>query len=333
MGWKGNVRSINSMLNEAQRAAQRRQREAERQQRAAQKMAELERAAYEVQQHEAHLSWLTSIHAEDVAEVDWQAIAGSPRPIAPTPTTEREDEAVANLESYEPSFVDRKLKRAERKQAALCDAVETARRQDQSTHADGQASYGKNTATWKHETELARGVLEGSRSAHKAAIDLAAPFASLDEYGLRVTVDFDAHIPTAAVLVRDADVVPSQTKSLLQSGKLSVKNTPKGKFFEVYQDYVCGAVLRVANELLGLVPVNAVVVTARVNRLNPATGHIEEQPILSVAVPRATMRQLNLQSASASAALTNFSHNVSFKKTQGFGPVSEVDSTGLELGA
>lgn len=89
--------------------------------------------------------------------------------------------------------------------------------------------------------------------------------------------------------------------------------------------------LGVANEVLGLLPVNAGFVAASVDLLNPATGHVEEQPILSVAAPRETMRRLSLQSVSPSATLTNFPHNVAFRKTQGFRTVSEIDPTTLEL--
>ena len=35
---------------------------------------------------------------------------------------------------------------------------------------------------------------------------------------------------------RGEDAIPKQTKSLLQSGKLSVKDTPKTKFYAPYQE-------------------------------------------------------------------------------------------------
>ena len=49
---------------------------------------------------------------------------------------------------------------------------------------------------------------------------------------------------------------------------------PKGEFFELYQDYVCGVVLRIANEVLAILPVESVVVTACDDLLDASTGQI-----------------------------------------------------------
>ena len=62
-------------------------------------------------------------------------------------------------------------------------------------------------------------------------------------------------------------VIPRAAKSLLKSGKLSVKQKPKGAFHELYQDYVCSATMRVAREALALLPVQTVVVDAKGNLL------------------------------------------------------------------
>jgi hypothetical protein len=61
---------------------------------------------------------------------------------------------------------------------------------------------------------------------------------------------------------------------------------PAGKYNELLQDYVCSCVLRVGRELLSMLPDDLVIVTAVDDVLNSATGHIEELPILSVAVSR-----------------------------------------------
>ncbi len=58
------------------------------------------------------------------------------------------------------------------------------------------------------------------------------------------------------------DIVPKQRKALLKSGKLSVKDMPVGKFNELYQDYVCSCVLGTARDVLALLPVDVVIVSA-----------------------------------------------------------------------
>ena len=73
------------------------------------------------------------------------------------------------------------------------------------------------------------------------------------------------------VLVKSEEIVPRETKSLLKSGKLSVKQMPKARFYEIYQDYVCGCVLRAGRELFALLPIRMVIVTAMANMLNTQT--------------------------------------------------------------
>ena len=99
---------------------------------------------------------------------------------------------------------------------------------------------------------------------------------------------------------------------------------PKGRYYELYQDYVCGSSLLVANTVLGILPIPELIVTAKSEMLNTATGHIEESPILSMFVPRETVARLNLGSVDASDAMSNFAHNMKFLKTKGFQAIEPV---------
>jgi hypothetical protein len=84
-------------------------------------------------------------------------------------------------------------------------------------------------------------------------------------------------------------------------------------------------VLRVARETFALLPVEIVIVTAMGEVLNSATGHVEELPILSAAIPRATLQRLNFAMLDASDSLRNFVHRMDFKKTRGFVPVNRIE--------
>lgn len=99
-----------------------------------------------------------------------------------------------------------------------------------------------------------------------------------------------------------------------------------GRFNELHQDYVCSCALRVGRELLAILPDELVIVTALDNVLNGSTGHMQEQPILSVAFSRSTVDGLNLESIDPSDAMKNFVHNMSFKKAAGFSAVTALDA-------
>ena len=118
--------------------------------------------------------------------------------------------------------------------------------------------------------------------------------------------------------VNSEKVIPNESKSLLKSGKLSIKEMPKGKFYELYQDYVCGCVLRIARELFALLPIEEAVITTMSNLLNTQTGYMEKQSILSVFIPKETLCRLNFQMIDPSDSMNNFKHNMNFKKTRGF---------------
>ena len=131
--------------------------------------------------------------------------------------------------------------------------------------------------------------------------------------------------------VNDEEVIPKESKTLLKSGKLSVKPMAKTKFYELYQDYVCGCVLRLARELFALLPYEMAIVTAESEILNTQTGHLEMQPILSVAIPRRTLEVLNFETLDPSDSMNNFVHRMNFMKTKGFRAVDAVSPS--ELGA
>ena len=128
--------------------------------------------------------------------------------------------------------------------------------------------------------------------------------------------DQERHLPDAI----------NKAKTLTKSNKVSIKPMPKNRFYEIYQDYVCGCSLRVARELFALLPIEMVTVNAVGSLLNKQTGHLEDTPILSVAIPRKTLDMLNFENLDPSDSLNNFVHNMDFKSGKGFGPVKVLDS-------
>jgi hypothetical protein len=122
-------------------------------------------------------------------------------------------------------------------------------------------------------------------------------------------------------------IIPTEAKSLTASGKISVKAMPKARFHEIYQDYMCGCVLRVAREVLALLPIETVLITVLVNAPDRRTGREGEQPILSVAIPRATVARLDFDTLDPSDAMGNFLCRGDFKasrKSGEFAPITPL---------
>jgi len=326
MGWKGTVRSIGAAVRAAERDAKRRQRELEKRQIQYERMQELEQAAYEVEVFENHIDVIQSLHKDCSNPIKWKELESQEKPIQPEKSDTYEDTARQKADSYKPGFIDRLFKREEKERQKLKTNIETAIIKDTLQHNENLSKWEKEFKEWEKTAGLAKSLLNGDRNAKLEVIKDLDPFSEISNLGSSLVVSIgDTGIVEATIHVHGKEIIPNEIKGLLQSGKLSVKKMPQGKFNELYQDYVCSSILRVANELFSTLPDKLVIVTAVDELLNTKTGHLEESPILSACISRSTLQSLNLEAIDPSDSMTNFVHNMSFKKTKGFAAVPRVE--------
>lgn len=171
------------------------------------------------------------------------------------------------------------------------------------------AAYEQERGDWAKMRSLAKRVLAGEGQAYGEALRELSAFGELSTLGSSIA--FNVHhskLIECELLVNGRDAIPAELKSLSAAGKLSVKAMPKARFQEVYQDYVCACVLRVAREVLALLPVDVVIVTAKVSSLQTSTGATVETPVLSVAIPRPVLERLDFSQLDPSDSMGNFMH-------------------------
>jgi hypothetical protein len=132
-------------------------------------------------------------------------------------------------------------------------------------------------------------------------------------------------------LAQGNEVIPNYILSQTASGKLSKKNMPISRFNELYQDYVCSSVLRLAGEMLAYLPIKFAIINGKAQLLNSSTGQVEDQVIVSVAIPPETMSKLNFETLDPSDSLKNFIYNMKFSKTNGFSAVDQVDPLTIDM--
>ena len=324
------MRSLGAIAREAERQSKRRQRELERLQREQNKQLALDLAELEVQQYENLIDRLKSVHKDGSARADWQAMADSDPPTEPTRQSVNETLATEERYRYKPSVADKLLGRTTKKRAELDARIDEAKAEDDRKHSEALKRHEEALADWATDVAFAKRVLAGDAEARLEALSEAAPWSELAEFGAEVEIFAQApQSIECMVRVASESAIPSESKSLLKSGKVSTKQMPKGRFYELHQDYVCSCVFRVARECLAILPVDTAVVTATSVILDTSTGHLAEQPILTVAIPRATLESLNLDWIDPSDALKNFVHRMKFKKTKGFEPVERLDATAI----
>jgi hypothetical protein len=99
----------------------------------------------------------------------------------------------------------------------------------------------------------------------------------------------------------------------------------KARFHEIYQDYVCGCVLRTASGIFGFLPVDVVLVTASVGFVDQANGQFGIRPVLSVAFDRATFSHLALDRVDPSDAIEGYIHRGDAKASRKTGSFVAVE--------
>jgi hypothetical protein len=306
MANKTSVRGMLAALRRQQRDAQKRQRDLEHQIKEQAKLSAIEQARLEVEAHENKLEVLLSVHKEQGETWDWIALAASIPPPCPQKNSNHE------LKTKQLMLVS-----SLREKGNAEAAIEQARLQDEQLFQEAMQTYGVEKSEQEKLKDLAFRILAKE---HKAYIEALVEFSPLREISdLGSLLHFTVHSATlieCEMKVNSTKTIPTEVKTLTASGKMSIKAMPKGRFHEIYQDYVCGCMLRVAREVFAMLPVEMVLVTASADLLDSRTGHTSAQPVLSAAMPRAIIAKLNFEQLDSTEALDNFRHRGDFKATR-----------------
>ncbi len=336
MGYKSVLRSVAAAQRRSEREARRRQSEFARKQKQVAKMQELERARFEVEQYENYIEVITSIHRDCGEKWHWDVINKRPDPRRPEEESFKTHTGAAKiaLEAYSPSRTDRILRRVDAQREELSQALKKAPERDRQEYQKALDEYMVKHREWVELQKLSNGILENDPEAYAFALELLNPFSEISELGSEISFHTDTRdLIEVSLKVKGGTIIPSKSKTLLKSGKASEKNLTKSRFYELYQDYVCGCAIRVAREIFALLPSEMVIFTAMSDLLNTSTGHLEPQPILSVAIPRSTLDGLNINAIDPSDSMNNFVHNMKFLKTRGFKAVDKLVPSDLAKSA
>jgi hypothetical protein len=332
MSWKGFVRSVNASVNRAKRESERQARQRQKELESQQRLAELESAAYEVELYENYIERLKSVHKDCSESIDWSSIKNIPPPSEPVQKSTNEQNAQAEYDNFKPGVLDKLLNTTEKRLDSLKQKISEAKLLDEREFQILQDEYQSQYKDWEESKSLAERVLKGDKNAYLEVINEMNPFSEIAELGSSLNFKIgDTGIIETSINVHGESLIPTESKSLLRNGKLSAKKLPKGTYYELHQDYICSCVIRVANELFAILPVDLVIVSAIDNILNTASGHMEEQPILSVAISRKTLEMLNLEQIDPSDSMKNFVHKMNFKKSSGFSPVQSINPSDLPM--
>lgn len=317
MGWKGTIRSINA-------AAKR----AEKYQQQVEKENRIRNAHEAVGDFNNYLDNVVSFHKFCFSEkVAWETLRDLNPPVEPSDEHGKEREARYRFENYIPGFFIKLFKLENWRRKNLEYKIRLAIEADSQKYREELDHYNICFKEWSSNRKMAEMVLGKSLEGYEDAIKKYDAFYNAGKFAKSINLSKENDILNVEIEIQDIeDVIPRQTAKVLKNGTISEKEMPIGKYHSMYQDFVCSAVLRISRECLTLLPVEECIVNAKLLMLDRSSGHMKDQIILSIQVPRSTVERLNFQEIDPSQSLKNFIHNMDFKSQIGFMPVEKIEA-------
>lgn len=314
------VRQFSRGVSRTMRAIEQETRRARRQQQlhqqALMRQTLLDSSAEAFCAYESLIEHLTRCHQFRFSRRDWAVQAALPEPSIPIISHEREKSAATMEAQYEPNWLDNLFGSAKRKRASLREAIAQARKEDAMAYT---AACERFSATLS-EITFAKSILSLDATALIEAVRKHtnldhSPIESLSIHAVKGRV-------IALVDALEIEDMPTESVSLLKSGKASYKNLTQRKILELHRDNICSSAIRVAAEFLSALPVDAVEVVIQIDLLDPGTGYIDPQPVLYARITAQALQAINLQMADAAAVADRLGAKFSWHWKNGFRPLN-----------
>jgi hypothetical protein len=302
-----------------------RRKQAERHKRELNRQVEEQQAREDVDDFEKGLEDLVSLHRYVGPEWDWKEIINRSIPESPRLINSEEMKAKEAESNYVPGFFTRLLRLENRKRDKLKKTVEKAREKDADNYRVSCEEHLKKSQALEFLKQMGTAVLSGNLEAYESALIHLTPFKEMTAVIPELKINTVRHdVVVIDCVVLGESVIPNEEKKLTASGKLSVKKMPAGRYWAYYQDYVCSCALRVAREVLALLPVPRIVVNIASAHSDKKKGNKDIEPVLAISIPRQVADMIDFQSIDPSDSLKLYSHRMKFKKTSGFEAIEPI---------
>lgn len=321
----GAIRSYGATVRRMEREQQRQARESAKRFKEQQKLEEIENAQQAVSDWENYVDTIQSVHKNCTEPIDWKQIENTKKPIEPSLESKNERIAKNKLDNFKPSFLDKLFGSTQKKINRLNSLLEQSKAKDKKEYDVNYKEYLDELNNWQELQEISTGIKNKETDFYKKALQYFNPFSDIAELGTQISFNFEQNHMDIDLHVNSSDSIPDYELKQTSTGKLSKKNMPKTRFNELYQDHICSASMRIAREVFAYLPLDYARINAVAKIVNTKTGHLEEQPILSVIFPPKTIESLNLETIDPSDSMQNFVHNMNFSKTKGFLVVEKAE--------
>lgn len=260
---------------------------------------------------------LSHIHTEAYDFIDFSQlpIEYTTREIGPL-----QKEAIAALESYKPSFLDKLLRKDDDKLEELQEAVFKAIEEDQ-----------ENKKIHTVDSHLAKELQALDASAMDQFIDKIGGFDIFDDDCVSISHSYQMNVDQASAIIVNittnlAEDVLNTEATLTKAGNLSNKKLSKSAFNERTYAYVCSLALGVATEALAITPLDKCFINITDSSTNPATGLKETKTILAGEFNESELIQYDYETLNPIDVVEKSLVETSFTKRNGFKEVKPIEA-------
>lgn len=166
---------------------------------------------------------------------------------------------------------------------------------------------------------LADQIQSGDFESYIYVLEEMNPFEDLLDYGSDFEVGINEEEKICVEFnIKSEESMPDKMVSLTANNRLSIKDMPKTTYYEILQDYVCSASIRIARDVFAILPIENFLLIAKDAKLNTATGNMEEENILMIDFKRRDLENINFDRIDPSDMIESLDHFMKFKKSSGF---------------
>lgn len=278
--------------------------------------SEAEGTAFEAERYRHRLELIESVHHICGEPVDWGLIAALAPPFRRGEKGPREQLAETRYAEFKPTRLQKLLKQDAAIRQELEEQLALAREQDRDEYA-----------AWKNATDFARDILEGNRTAYLQVLEEFVPLDDLLALGSGLEfIVTDPKTVAVELDVNSGQIIPHESKRLTEEGDLAAAPLDAEARNALEYNYVCGCVLRIARELLAILPLETVLIHARDTKMNRDSGQEEYVTVLSIRLDRDGLSRLNVDPGSYPRLLGHFLHRIRFDPAGGFAPVEQLEA-------
>lgn len=274
--------------------------------------------------YEALFEQLTRAHCVSYQRLNWLEIAeaGLVEPAVKADALERK--ARRALANYNPGVIDSLFGLGAERRRTLAEKVLAAAKKDAALFAKAK----RNAQVHNLDVQLAAGVVALDFASIEAALQAHFPVDDLRPALEGVAIDMS---PSGKLVVHvdmlELDALPDESVGLGEGGRAVHALIAPTARHEFHLANVCSVILRVAVEVMSVVPIESIEVLGRCVPAN-AKGPADPQPIVHVRISHQALGAMDLRRMEPVSTVTAMGGRINWDIGRGFGPI-KIDDLAL----